>query len=96
MRLLTIIGPGGAGKTRLAAIVAPDEPARAAWLFGAAERLRTNCGATTEPEWWGRTPLTTTTWQETLGEPAFADLHTAGGAAPLNEIISRAIDVPTL
>jgi tetratricopeptide (TPR) repeat protein len=77
----------------LAAIAAATSPERAAWLFGAAARLRAADGATTEPEWWGHTPDLIDELRARLGDGAYNAAFAAGAQGPLAEVVAAGLSV---
>jgi predicted ATPase len=68
-----------------------EEPERAAWLWGAGEKLRLSLGAREAPCAHATHERLKAQAREQLGEPAFSAEWAAGGAAPLSEAIERAL-----
>ena len=79
------------GLEGLGAIAAASQPDRAAWLFGAAARLRASSGAATEPEWWGITPELTAELRIRLGDGVYDATFAAGAQAPLDEVMASTL-----
>jgi predicted ATPase/transcriptional regulator with XRE-family HTH domain len=79
------------GLEGLGAIAAASQPDRAAWLFGAAARLRASSGAATEPEWWGITPELTAELRIRLGDGVYDATFAAGAQAPLDGVMASAL-----